>query len=461
MVALPGLGMAALTSIVHHLRDKGRVLAKLTVLAYNRAHVQVCMGTHDFSEDAMWNQLGLFGGPENPFSVSEITGRIRSLLEQDAVLQSVWVAGEVSNFSRPASGHVYFTLKDAGAQLACVIWRTQAQALFLLPRAGDQIVAHGHLGVYEAGGRYQLYVDFLQPAGQGSLYQEYERLKARLEAEGLFDAARKRPVPPYPRCIGVVTSPMAAAFRDVLNILRRRYPLARVLLAPTAVQGEAAPAQIVAALSALNAREDVDVILLVRGGGSLEDLWAFNDERVARAVAASRIPVISGVGHETDFSLADFAADVRAPTPSAAAELATPDREELAAQLAQQVWRLERGLQATLAERERALERLTRALTHLAPAARLANSRQRVDDLGARLERAWLSRRRLSKQRVTGLVARLEALNPHAVLRRGYAIVRHGVSGEIITSVQQTAPGMLLRVEVQDGEIAAEVHAPA
>lgn len=406
----------------------------------------------------MWNQLDLFSGPESPYSVSEITGRIRSLLEQDAALQNLWIAGEVSNFSRASSGHVYFTLKDAGAQLACVIWRAQAQALTLLPRSGDQIVVHGRIGLYEAGGRYQLYVDFVQPAGQGSLYQEYERLKARLEAEGLFDAARKRPLPAYPRCIGVATSPTAAAFRDVLNVLRRRYPLARVLLAPTAVQGEAAPAQIVAALAALNACADVAVILLVRGGGSLEDLWAFNDERVARAVAASRIPVVSGVGHETDFSLADFAADLRAPTPSAAAELATPDRAELAARLEQQTARLERSITAVLAERRRRLERTTRSLMHLSPTARLADARQRVDDLGARADRAWLPRRRLLGQRLAGLTARLGSLNPHAVLRRGYAIVRHGDTGRIVASVQQVSPGTSLRVEVQDGEIQAEVR---
>ncbi|MDX9955220.1 MAG: exodeoxyribonuclease VII large subunit [Anaerolineae bacterium] len=405
----------------------------------------------------MWNQLDLFAGPESPYSVSEITGRIRNLLEQDAVLQNLWVAGEVSNFTRASSGHVYFTLKDAGAQLACVIWRAQAQGMAFIPRSGDQLVVHGHLGVYEAGGRYQLYVDRVQPAGQGSLYQEYERLKARLEAEGLFDASHKRPLPPYPRCIGIVTSPTAAAFRDVLNILRRRYPLARVLLSPTTVQGDAAPPQIVAALAALNAREDVDVILLVRGGGSLEDLWSFNDERVARAVAASRIPVISGVGHETDFSLADFAADLRAPTPSAAAELATPDREELASRLASRLLQLDRNLDAALLVRRDHVARMLRALTYLSPGAQLSNSRQRVDDLGARIERAWDSRQRLLAQHLAGFSARLEALNPHAVLGRGYAIARHGETGRIITSVKHIAPGTLLRVEVQDGELQAEV----
>lgn len=409
----------------------------------------------------MWNQANLFSGPETPYSVSEITARIRTLLEKDGILQNLWVAGEVSNLTRAASGHVYFTLKDAGAQLACVIWRSQAQSLPFMPRSGDQIIVHGRVGVYEAGGRYQLYVDFVQPAGQGSLFQEFERLKARLGAEGLFGAEHKRSVPPFPRCIGVVTSPVAAAFRDVLNVLRRRYPLAQVLLAPTAVQGEAAPPQIVAALQALNARDDVDVILLVRGGGSLEDLWAFNDERVAREVFASRIPVVSGVGHETDFSLADFVADLRAPTPSAAAEMVTPDCEELASRLMSQVQQLERNVRGSLLERQRHVERLRDTLVYLSPAVRLANSRQRVDDLGARLERAVLVRNRLLAQRLTGLTGQLEGLNPHAVLGRGYAIVRHGESGRIVTSVHHVVPGVPIRVEVQDGEITAEVRETA
>lgn len=404
-----------------------------------------------------WKQLELFSGPESPYTVSAITARIRLLLEQDAALQDVWISGEVSNVSRATSGHLYFTLKDAGAQLACVIWRTQAQALPLLPRSGAQIVAHGRLGLYEAGGRYQLYVDFVQLAGQGSLYQQYEELKARLEAEGLFDHARKRPLPLYPRCIGVVTSPTAAAFRDVLNVLRRRYPLARVLLAPTLVQGETAPLQIVAALAALNAHPDVEVILLVRGGGSLEDLWAFNDERVARAVAASRIPVISGVGHETDFSLADFAADKRAPTPSAAAELATPDREELVLRLERLRTRLERGLELQLRERRRVVARLERALRHLSPLARLANARQRVDELGLRAERAFVQSRLARRQQLASLEARLQALNPRAVLQRGYAIVRHAGTSHILTSVRHASVGAALRIEVQDGEFEAVV----
>ncbi len=406
----------------------------------------------------MWDQLGLFSGPESPYSVSEITGKIRALLEQEVSFRDLWITGEVSNFSRASSGHIYFTLKDAGAQLAGVIWRSQARALTYLPRSGDQVVMHGRIGLYEAGGRYQLYADFIQPAGRGTLSQQLERLKARLEAEGLFDPARKRPLPLFPRRIGVVTSPTAAALRDVLNVLRRRYPQVEVLLSPTLVQGETAPAQIVRALAALNARDNVDVILLVRGGGSLEDLWAFNDERVARAVAASRFPVISGVGHETDFSLADFAADARAPTPSAAAELATPERGELQARLEQQQTRLERALQARLQGLRRHVAQVERALQYLSPVTRLRESRQRVDELATRSDRAL--RRRLDRERrgLVGLAARLESLNPHAVLRRGYAIVRERETGQVLTSARQTRPGLALSLQMQDGDVPVEVE---
>jgi exodeoxyribonuclease VII large subunit len=403
----------------------------------------------------MWDQLGLFSQPERPYTVSEITGRIRALLEQEPILQNVWIEGEVSNFSRASSGHIYFTLKDAGAQMNGVVWRTQAQTLAYIPRSGDQVVIHGRIGLYEQGGRYQIYVDAIRPAGRGSLYQEFERLKAQLEAEGLFAPEHKRPLPAYPQHIGVVTSPTAAAFRDVINVLTRRYPLAEALLSPTLVQGETAPPQIVAALAALNARGDVDVILIVRGGGSLEDLWAFNDERVARAVAASRIPVISGVGHETDFTLTDFAADHRAPTPSAAAEMATPDRSELQALVQQRQAHLTRTFDTRLHGFHDRVTRLNRALQYLSPAARLASARQRVDDLLARADAGVAHRLVVQRQRAQGLAAHLTALNPDAVLARGYAIVQERETGNVITSAKTITPGLALTLRLQDGEAAA------
>ena len=406
----------------------------------------------------MWNQLDLFSGPEHPYSVSEVTSRIRSLLEQEPSFQNLWIEGEVSNFSRASSGHCYFTLKDSAARISCVIWRSTARRLRYLPKSGDQVVAHGNIGLYEAGGRYQLYVDGVQPAGRGTLYQEYERLKAQLEAEGLFDPERKRALPPFPKRIGVVTSPTAAAFRDVLNVLRRRYPLVDVLLSPTLEQGNAAPPQIVAALDALNAQDDVDVILVVRGGGSLEDLWAFNDERVTRAVAASRIPIVSGVGHETDFSLADFAADQRAPTPSAAAEVATPDRSELSIGLSQMHTRLERLLAAHLTEQRDRIQQLQRNLQHLSPRVRLENARQQIDGLTAQMDAALNHRLDREQQHVQELTARLINLDPERVLQRGYTIVRERETEQILTSARQAHPNLALDLQMHDGEIPVRVE---
>ena len=271
--------------------------------------------------------------PTNVLSVSQVTAYIKSLFAMDELVGDIWLSGEISGFIQASSGHCYFTLKDAGAVLKAVIWRTQASRM-ALPRNGDQVIAHGAISVYEAGGQYQLYVDHIEAAGAGRLWLEFERLKARLAAEGLFDDARKRPIPVRPARLGVVTSATAAALRDILRTIAARYPLTGVILASTPVQGAEAPPGIVAALQALNRwsveQEPLDAIILARGGGSIEDLWAFNDEWVARAIVASAVPVITGVGHETDFTIADFAADLRAPTPTGAAALATPDIRELA-----------------------------------------------------------------------------------------------------------------------------------
>lgn len=406
----------------------------------------------------MQEQLPLFAvADRRPYTVSQLMARIRTTVEADPRLLDVWVEGEVSNFRQVASGHCYFTLKDAGAELRCVMWRDRVRGLRALPANGDSVLAHGRVGVYEQRGDLQLYVDALEPLGLGWLYQEYERLKARLEAEGLFAPERKRPIPRFPRRIGVVTSPDAAALRDILNILSRRYPLAEVILAPTRVQGEEAPPQMIAALRALNDRRDIDVILLARGGGSLEELWAFNDEQVARAVAASRIPVICGVGHETDFSLADFAADRRAPTPSAAAELATPDRAELAQQVRALRARLARALEVDLARRRERLQEQARLLHRLSPALRLSQARQRLDDLTERAGRAIRHRVAVSKERLAGLTGRLEGVSPLATLERGYAIVRRAADGLIVRSPPQVAGGDILRVRVRDGEFGAKV----
>lgn len=408
----------------------------------------------------MFQQLGLFGFQgstfSEPYTVSQLTGTIRRLIEGEPDLNDVWVEGEVSNFSRPTSGHCYFTLKDASAQLGCVMWRNVAQAQTYLPASGDLVLAHGRVGVYEAGGRYQLYVDQLRPAGLGNLYQQFERLKARLEAEGLFAPERKRPLPPFPRQVGIVTSLTAAALRDILNILSRRYPLAEVLLAPTPVQGDEAPPHIVAALEGLNRRDDVDVIIVARGGGSLEELWAFNDERVARAIAASRIPVICGVGHETDFTLADFAADVRAPTPSAAAELVAPDCADLRALVAGMAETLQTTLRGTLEEQRWRLAGQARALKHLSPAAQLAQARQRVDDLLGRAQVGLNHSLALRRECLSGLAGQLAGVSPLGTLERGYAIVRHRRTEAVVRSVAQVAAGDVLGIRVADGEFEAE-----
>src|SRR4030042_5891849 len=270
-------------------------------------------------------QLTLLGLTTPLLSRSDLTRRVRELLDTDYRLQDVWVSGEASNVSRPASGHLYFTLKDAQAALRCVMGRPDAARLLTPPREGEAVEVHGRVSVYETAGQYQLYADTLRRAGEGLLYQQFLQLKARWEAEGRFGAERKRPLPAWPARIGLVTSPSGAALRDVIHVFRRRFPLAEVTLAPTPVQGDEAAAGIIAALQALNRHVHPDVILLVRGGGSIEDLAAFNDEGVARAIAASHAPVVCGVGHETDFTIADFAADRRAPTPSAAAEIVSPD----------------------------------------------------------------------------------------------------------------------------------------
>ncbi|NUQ07394.1 MAG: exodeoxyribonuclease VII large subunit, partial [Anaerolineae bacterium] len=309
--------------------------------------------------------------PENALSVTTLTTYIRAVFEQDNRLQDVWVQGEVSNFRRASSGHLYFTLKDGKAAVRCVVWKSTALRLRTLPKDGDSVLAHGYVSVYEPTGDYQLYADKVRPVGIGDLYAQFERLKAKLDAEGLFDPLRKRPLPAFPHRIGVVTSPEAAAFQDVLNVLRRRFPLAEVVLSPTLVQGADAPPQIVRALERLNRRADIEVILVCRGGGSIEDLWAFNDETVARAVAASRLPVISGVGHEVDFTICDFAADERAATPSAAAEMLTPDIAELRADVAWLGDQLREVFDRQVRERREALNAAARALRGVSPAARV------------------------------------------------------------------------------------------
>ncbi len=402
-------------------------------------------------------QLNLFT-PETPstLTVAQLTRSIRDRLETDPALQDLWVSGEVSNASRPASGHLYLTLKDSSAAIKCVMWKPQALRLRFLPRDGDAVEIHGSIGVYEAGGAYQLYADDIRAAGQGSLHLEYLRLKDKLEAEGLFDPARQQPIPAWPRRIGLVTSPTGAALQDILNTLRRRFPLLEVILAPTAVQGPEAPDGISRSLQTLAAIANPDVIIVARGGGSIEDLWAFNDERVVRAIAACAIPIITGIGHETDFTLSDFAADLRAPTPTAAAELATPDQAEIQQMLAGTSQYLTRTLDSLLARHNRGLNDLRGRLLRQSPTARLRNDRQRLDDLARRMGTATRHGMRMHATRVNAVRSRLEGVNPLSVLARGFAVVTDP-AGQVIRSVGQVQPGKALTVRVADGSFGAYV----
>jgi exodeoxyribonuclease VII large subunit len=391
------------------------------------------------------------------WTVSRLTQHVRTLLESDVTLQDVWVQGEISNLGRPASGHIYFTLKDTNASLRCVMWKGDARRLTLPLQDGMEVEAHGRIGVYEPQGQYQFYADIIRPVGEGLLYQEYLRLKAALEAEGLFDAERKVPIPELPRVIGIVTSATGAALRDMLNTLRRRLPLVEVILAPSPVQGDEAPPKLVAALEALN-RQTPDVILLARGGGSIEDLWAFNDERVVRAVAASDAPVISGVGHETDFTLCDFVADLRAPTPTAAAELATPvTLVDLSAYLRGMRERIANSTLNLLTAQRNGLDALGAGLRFYSPLRRIRTERQRLDDFSRRGTSALKHRLALEGSQLRGLERRVNALNPLAVLGRGYAIVTRQADGEIVSTVARTKSGDALRIRVSDGEFGATV----
>jgi exodeoxyribonuclease VII large subunit len=394
--------------------------------------------------------------PSPHWTVTELTRYLRNLLEEDTSLQGAWVEGEISNLSRPSSGHIYFTLKDSGASLRCVMWRSDAAKLRFAPQDGGAVEAHGNISIYEAGGQYQLYVDILQPKGEGALYQEFLRLKALLEAEGLFDLDRKRPIPESPRHIGIVTSPTGAALRDMLNTLRRRLPLVEVFLAPVPVQGEEAPAAIVMALENINRVVEPEVILLARGGGSIEDLWAFNDERVVRAITQSNAPVITGVGHETDFTLADFAADMRAPTPTAAAELASQiTLLDLKARLVE-ISNILTNNMASMLERRRETVNWTESRLRIAsPMRRLQSERQRVDELSRRASTAQLHRLALAIERLKGLESQLLALSPMEVLRRGYAVVTK--KKKVVTSKSEVQEGDPLRVRVRDGEFNARV----
>lgn len=433
--------------------------------------------------------------------VRELVGQVRGLVEEE--FGDVWVEGEISNYRPAPSGHVYFTLKDADAQLPVVLFRRQAMLLRFRPEDGLHVLTRGRVSVYEQRGQMQLVAETMEPVGAGSLQLAFEQLKQRLKAEGLFDAGRKRPLPAFPRCVGIVTSPTGAVIRDFLNVVGRRHSGLDVLLYPVSVQGEAAPAEIEAALADLNAAAGlVDLIVVARGGGSLEDLAAFNSERVARAIAASRLPVVSAVGHETDFTIADFVADLRAPTPSAAAELVTEAQHKIAERVAEQGRRLERAsrfqilqarqrfsrvpvsraenrMNAILHRLEQRLDELTfrgeaavrglvrarcdraaelgAAVLRHDPRQRLAHARGHLADFRARIDRSLERTVEASRSHLGALDARLRALSPLAVLERGYALVLNE-QGSVVRSAGQLSEGDRVRTRLAEGAFTSTVE---
>lgn len=390
--------------------------------------------------------------PPFVFSVRQLTRYIKALLERDRTLSDFWVRGEVSNCVRHSSGHVYFTLKDEASQLRCVMFRSAAAAAPFAVTDGQSLIAHGAVGVYEARGSYELVVSEVLADGVGALLMAFEALKRRLEAEGLFDPARKRPLPRFPGRIAVVTSPDGAVWHDIVTIIRRRWPAANVILIPAQVTGVGAAESIVDALAAVAGLARVDVVVVARGGGSLEELAAFNDERVARAIAGCPVPVVSAIGHETDFTIADFVADLRAPTPSAAAELIVPDRRALRAEVDDLAARTVQVLRSRVAGERRHLELLARSRLLSAPTVILTDRRRRLDDLwddGCRVVRTGLAARREALERSAALAA---ALDPRAILARGYSVFRLP-DGRVVRSVAQVSPGDEGEVLVTDGAV--------
>ena len=412
------------------------------------------------------------------YSVSEITAILRNVVESEPRFQDCWIEGEISGLARPRSGHIYFKLKDDDSQINCAMFRQAAQRLKFPPKDGDAVFLHGHLGIYEARSEYQIIGDRMEPAGVGALQLAFERLKEQLAEEGLFDPAHKIPLPDFPQRIGVVTSATGAALQDILRLLGRRYPLVEVVLCPTLVQGDEAAPMIARAIERLNRFSDIDLLIVGRGGGSIEDLWAFNEEIVARAIFASEIPIVSAVGHETDVTISDLVADKRAPTPSAAVELIVPDQEELGLRVRSFEVRLGRSITACIASVQSELTNLDNrivpgqridainrfyqridgleAQSHREIKQRLADARVGLDGSAAPLKQLAAQRigTGMEKWRVTS--AQLAALNPIATLARGYSVCQRE-SGEVITDASQAEDGETLGVRLRRGALTCEV----
>lgn len=390
-------------------------------------------------------------GQQPVLSVTQLNEYLRMQMDGDRVLSDLFVRGELSNCKLHSSGHFYFSMKDPDGQLSAVMFRSYAVRLGFLPKDGMRVIAHGRVSVYPARGQYQLYADDLVPDGAGSLALQFEQIRRRLEAQGLFDPARKRPVPAVPQRVGVITSPTGAAVQDIRNILGRRFPCAEMILFPSLVQGEGAAEQLIMGLYVFQTVCPVDVIILGRGGGSAEDLWAFNSEELAHAVAECRVPVISAVGHESDFTICDFVADLRAPTPSAAAELAVPDRADWKRKLNQTALRMTRTLADRIAQERQILRQFTRTGVLSRPALLLDPVRMKAADLSERLDRAAGLVLDRDRKGLASCCARLEALNPLGVLRRGYAAVSR--DGRTVTHAADICAGDRLTVRFADGSV--------
>ena len=388
-----------------------------------------------------------------PLTVSDLTRKIKQILESG--FPSIAVQGEISNFKHHSSGHLYFTLKDEGAQLPCVMWRSRASVLPFVPEDGMKVIAGGRITVYEVRGSYQLDVQSIRPLGAGELQAAFEQLKQKLGSEGLFDRDRKRALPEIPRRIGVVTSPTGAVLQDMKNVFRRRFPGIELILNPVRVQGSGAAAEIAAALDDLSRFGEVDLVIVARGGGSLEDLWAFNEEIVARAIARCRVPVVSAVGHETDFTIADFVADLRAPTPSAAAEMAVPDRRELLENVADSWYRIKQAVVDIVSNQKERIHNLLNSYAFNRPVDILRQHSQHVDEVLRALHRVAGHAFALTSTRQRSLDQRLMALDPRLALKRGYAIVRK--DGSIVNSARQLHGRDAIDVEFQDGTVRSTI----
>jgi exodeoxyribonuclease VII large subunit len=392
---------------------------------------------------------------DNTLTVGELNRYVKMLMDNDALLSAVSVRGEISNLKYHSSGHLYFTLKDGEAEISAVMFRSAAMNLKMVARDGMQVIAFGRVSVYEKGGKCQLYVSAMLDNGIGALQLEYERFKKKLEAEGLFDNDKKRPLPKFPKCIGIITSPTGAAVRDMINVTGRRWPSAKILLYPALVQGEQAPASLCAGLDILNATEECDVIIIGRGGGSIEDLWAFNDERVVRRVAASEAPIISAVGHETDFTLCDFAADLRAPTPSAAAELAVPDRDEMRIRLDELLGRIENASMRIVNFKREKFSSVAKRLELLSPSGRLAVEKKDLERVKVKLNQGIERIVQKRREALSVYSAKLVAINPLAVLSRGYSYTQREET--VISSVNQIKSGDVVNIRFADGSASAEI----